>query len=160
VFRLVPESKINSSAHGLPLGFAASHTTRSSMTHCGLASPPKLVIDNEDGSMTLTYPPENRPDTIHGLFFVPGTCNNNNNNNTQDAEYCLADTSYRLQVADGSELSVSLKAGTETRSDFKATHYHALHTPWPAYFVPGGEGIIGCCGLGAVAVFWLMGKTQ
>jgi hypothetical protein len=160
VFRLVPESKINSSAHGLPLGFAASHTTRSSMSLCGLASPPKLVIDNEDGSMTLTYPPENRPDRIHGMFFVPGTCNNDR----QDAANCLADTSYRFQVADGDDekplLSVPLKAGTETRSGFKATHYHALHTPWPAYFAPGGAGIVGLCGLGAAAVLKLMGKTQ
>ena len=162
VLRLVPESKINSSTHGLPLGFAASHTVQSSMSHCGLASPPELVIDNEDGSMTLTYPPENRPDAIHGMFFVPGSCNRDR----QGAANCLADTSYRLQVADGDDedvlpqLSVSLKAGPETRSGFKATHYHALHTPWPAYFAPGGAGVVAMFVFGAAAALKPMGKTQ
>jgi hypothetical protein len=162
VIRLVTmdERLIKNKDHG-HVGFSIAHSRRTGLSRCGRFGPPKIEI-NEIGpnsdrrpSMSLVYP-HGGPNAIYGVLLNLGT------NCSDAASKCASDTSevpeFNMEISAHRDylVNLSLPVGFETRSGFKAKSFYALHTPWPAYFSPGGTFFLWGATFAMIVVFKYM----
>lgn len=158
--KLKPDSDLD---QGLPAGFGIAHSRQSGLSRCGLVEPPKLVSsnDDEDGpALSLIYPP-GRTEAVYGIFVVAGSCASTVSNCSAEIyDYIVA---LDLDGGDGQpsfRVRLGFGRAAENRSGFKATGYHALHTPWPAYFAPSGTYLVLGISFSLAVILKLAGKLK